>query len=109
MLGRGGSSGGNGVGLGDGIAGQLLAYQANKPIIDRILHEAGFAGADPIKALLGGMETPPQAVSPKADGAAKAPKSDGPVTKTSRVRRLKPASPERRAPRCRQAAAGRRA
>ena len=82
MLGRGGSSGGNGIGLGDGIAGQLLAYQANKPIIDRILHEAGFAGADPLKALLGGLEMPPQAVVPQADGAAKAPKSDGPAKKT---------------------------
>lgn len=62
MLGRGaggdGNGHGNGVGLGDGIAGQLLAYQANKPILDRLLKEAGFTGADPIKALLGGIENP---------------------------------------------------
>ena len=60
MLGRGGDGNGhgNGIGLGDGIAGQLLAYQANKPILDRLLKEAGFDGADPIKALLGGIETP---------------------------------------------------
>ena len=36
------------IGLGDGIAGQLLSYQANKPIIDRILREAGLRG--PLKA-----------------------------------------------------------
>src|SRR5262249_56354358 len=52
MLGRGASGEGNGVGLGDGIAGQLLAYQANKPIIDRVLREAGFIGPDPLPALL---------------------------------------------------------
>ena len=73
MLGRGGSSGGgngNGVGLGDGIAGQLLAYQANKPILDRILQEAGFAGEDPIKALLAATETPKTSVAQSGNGAA---------------------------------------
>lgn len=35
---------GGGVGLGEGLAGQLLAFQANKPILDRILKEAGFSG-----------------------------------------------------------------
>lgn len=62
MLGRGAggdSNGhGNGIGLGDGIASQLLAYQANKPILDRLLKEAGFVGADPLKALLGGLDNP---------------------------------------------------
>ena len=53
-----GNGHGNGIGLGDGIASQLLAYQANKPILDRLLKEAGFVGADPLKALLGGIENP---------------------------------------------------
>jgi flotillin len=73
MLGRSagadGGTNGSGIGLGDGIAGQLLSYQANKPIIDRILREAGFEGADPLKALLGGTESPTRAVAPEGNGA----------------------------------------
>src|SRR5262245_55903546 len=66
MLGRGaaGGVGGGGIGLGEGLAGQLLAYQANKPILDQILREAGFnGGGDAVKALLGGIETPPAATN----------------------------------------------
>ncbi len=72
MLGRGASGDGHGggVGLGDGIAGQLLAYQANKPIIDRILREAGFVGSDPLKALLEGIEPSSRSISPQGDGQA---------------------------------------
>jgi flotillin len=45
LLGRGGGGGaGGGLGLGDGLASQLLSVSAFKPIIDRILAEAGFAG-----------------------------------------------------------------
>jgi flotillin len=78
MLGRGGGDAnghGNGVGLGDGIAGQLLAYQANKPILDRLLKEAGFVGADPIKALLGGIENPaaPPVTAKFGDGVPATP------------------------------------
>jgi flotillin len=47
LLGRGGGGGGGGagggLGLGDGLASQLLSVSAFKPIIDRILAEAGFA------------------------------------------------------------------
>ena len=38
------NSDGGGIGLGDGLAGQLLSLQANKPIVDTILAEAGFSG-----------------------------------------------------------------
>jgi flotillin len=38
------SSDSAGIGLGDGLAGQLLALQANKPIVNSILAEAGFSG-----------------------------------------------------------------
>ncbi|HTO33590.1 MAG TPA: hypothetical protein VL202_20815 [Pararhizobium sp.] len=30
--------------MGEGLAGQLLAYQANKSILDKLLKEAGFEG-----------------------------------------------------------------
>ncbi len=58
MLGRTGTgaSSGNGVGLGEGLAGQLLSYQANKPILDRLLKEAGFDGDNAISALLGNLD-----------------------------------------------------
>jgi flotillin len=50
LMGRGGANGGanggghGGIGLGDGLAAQLLSVTAFKPIIDRILAEAGFVG-----------------------------------------------------------------
>lgn len=73
ILGRGisGDGHGGGIGLGDGIAGQLLAYQANKPIIDRILREAGFVGDDPLKALLDGVD--PSSPGAAQGGGRKAP------------------------------------
>src|SRR6202034_1561725 len=44
LLGRGGNAGGaGGLGLGDGLASQLLSVSAFKPMIDKILTEAGFA------------------------------------------------------------------
>ena len=57
MLGRGAADGGGrGIGMGDGLAGQLLAYQANKPILDQLLKEAGFEGDNAISSLLGNLE-----------------------------------------------------
>jgi flotillin len=56
-LGSGASDGGGGMGgFGEGLAGQLLSYQTNKPIVDRILREAGFAeGGNAVDSLLGAM------------------------------------------------------
>jgi flotillin len=54
LLGRGGSggAGGAGLGLGDGLASQLLSVSAFKPMIDKILTEAGFAaGPDALTSL----------------------------------------------------------
>jgi flotillin len=53
LLGRGGSGGGaGGLGLGDGLASQLLSVSAFKPMIDKILSEAGFAaGPDAMTSL----------------------------------------------------------
>jgi flotillin len=50
---NGGSGGGSGgFGLGDGLAAQLLSVTAFRPIIDKILAEAGFAaGHDPLTSL----------------------------------------------------------
>jgi flotillin len=60
MLGRGGAGGasGGGIGMGEGLAGQLLAYQANKPILDRLMKEAGFSGDNAINSLMSGLDTP---------------------------------------------------
>jgi flotillin len=62
LLGRGGGNGavngsGNGgghgsLGLGDGLAAQLLSVSAFKPMIDKILTEAGFpTGPDALTSL----------------------------------------------------------
>jgi flotillin len=57
LLGRAGGNGangshGNGLGLGDGLAAQLLSVSAFKPMIDSILTEAGFAaGPDALTSL----------------------------------------------------------
>jgi flotillin len=43
---------GHGLGLGDGLAAQLLSVSAFRPIIDKILTEAGFAtGPDALTSL----------------------------------------------------------
>jgi flotillin len=68
-------AGGGGVGLGEGLAGQLLAFQANKPILDRILKEAGFSGdANAIDSLLGAVTGESIEVDPKAVDPAPAPR-----------------------------------
>jgi flotillin len=80
LLGRGGGTGGgvgggagsglgSGLGLGDGLAAQLLSVSAFKPMIDKILTEAGFAaGPDALTSLTNALaqskaaaavETPP--------------------------------------------------
>lgn len=71
MLGRNGNgaNGGSGVGLGEGLAGQLLSYQANKPILDRLLKEAGFDGDNAISALLGNLDGKANATQPSDDYA----------------------------------------
>lgn len=47
--GRPGEQGGNSM---NDLAGQLLSFTAQKPILDEILAQAGFKGADPTQALL---------------------------------------------------------
>jgi len=42
--------------MGEGLAGQLLAYQANKPILDQLLKEAGFEGENAVSSLLAGLQ-----------------------------------------------------
>ncbi|MET0745117.1 MAG: flotillin domain-containing protein, partial [Microvirga sp.] len=50
------SAGGAGIGLGDGLAGQLLTLQANRPIVNAILAEAGFGDrGNALDTLLGSV------------------------------------------------------
>ncbi len=61
-LGRGGASGGGVGGAGgasDNLLQMLLAYRAQAPMVDALLKESGFTGADPVAAMMG-------AVAPKA-------------------------------------------
>ncbi|MBB4007231.1 hypothetical protein [Allorhizobium taibaishanense] len=41
--------------MGGGFVGELLAYQANKSILDRIQKKAGFDGDNAVSALLAGL------------------------------------------------------
>ncbi|MCT7667824.1 flotillin family protein [Shinella kummerowiae] len=50
-LGGNGGNGGAGNAVGD-LSSQLLNFTAQKPILDEILSQAGFKGADPTQALL---------------------------------------------------------
>src|SRR5262249_3350333 len=72
MLGRGGNGAmnghGNGLGLGDGLAAQLLSVSAFKPIIDRILAEGGFAaGPDALSTLTNALNAPASPSAVEAD------------------------------------------
>lgn len=66
---RGGSGASTG-GLGGNFFDNLLAYQGQKPIVDTILQQAGFVGANPIDALTGGL------VAAKASEAETASRAD---------------------------------
>jgi flotillin len=78
MLGRGGAgAAGGGLGLGDGLAGQLLSVSAFKPMIDKILTEAGFAaGHDALTSLtdaLAARQLASSVASPAASGGTSTP------------------------------------
>ena len=74
-----GGNGGDGTGhpIGD-LSSQLLSFTAQKPILDEILAQAGFKGADPTQALLAASldgasrndaaKAAPQAAVRKSDG-----------------------------------------
>jgi flotillin len=53
-----GADGANGGGPIADLSSQLLSYGAQKPILDAILSQAGFAGSSPIDALLNGTQHP---------------------------------------------------
>lgn len=48
----------------DGLLGALLAYRAQAPMIDKLLAEAGFTGANPVEALLSSARSANGAVKP---------------------------------------------
>lgn len=66
-----------GLGLGDGLAAQLLSLQANKPIVNTILAEAGFAGGGNAIDTLLGSATAQQPI--KVDGAGDGSSSGKPL------------------------------
>ncbi|MCQ4628537.1 flotillin family protein [Shinella sp. CPCC 100929] len=70
-----GGNGGDGAGnpVGD-LSSQLLNFTAQKPILDEILAQAGFKGADPTQALLGAAIGNPAART--LNGSARAQTDD---------------------------------
>ena len=96
MLGRngGGLNGGSGLGLGDGLAAQLLSVSAFKPMIDKILTEAGFAtGPDAITSLTNAL----RGKQAEAAGSATAASDDVAKSSTSEAAPAK-ASPGSKKP-----------
>ena len=93
LLGRGGAGGGigagGGLGLGDGLASQLLSVSAFKPIIDKILTEAGFAaGPDALTSLTNALAAQPLAGSVAPPAAS----DDAPTPPASNTTPGKPAT-----------------
>jgi flotillin len=74
LAGTGSGQGGNAVG---DLSSQLLNFTAQKPILDEILAQAGFKGADPVDALLSGATSASKA-SASTVGDAK-PSSRSPL------------------------------
>lgn len=74
LVGGRGNSEGAGIGLGDGLAGQLLSLQANRPILNSILAEAGFSGGSNALDTLLGSVTAKEPI--KVEGRTDAP---GPI------------------------------
>jgi flotillin len=56
----------------EGLLSALLQYRANAPIVDQLLAQAGFAGANPVEGLVGALSTPtkPFEAKPAADTPA---------------------------------------
>ena len=67
-LAAGGSNGAipNGGGTpAESLLSALLQYRANAPIIDQLLAQAGFAGANPVDGLVSALKTPAKPVEAK--------------------------------------------
>ncbi|UXM94663.1 SPFH domain-containing protein [Bartonella sp. HY329] len=68
MLGRSSDGKSSGIGMGEGLAGQLLAYNAQMPVLNELLKTAGFDDKDAVSSLLN------EAVGKKAEiGAGQSP------------------------------------
>jgi flotillin len=66
--------------MGEGLAAQLLSYQANKPILDRLMKEAGFEGDNAVSALRDNLDakiTTPAPARPAASPPAATKALDG--------------------------------
>jgi len=97
---RGAGGSGGALGGGGSLVEQLLSYQGQKPVLDKILQEAGFSGANAIDALTNGLVpaktfkdqgtngSVPEAAAPSAapaNGAAGEPVAAGPVADKRRA------------------------
>ncbi|MBB4232203.1 hypothetical protein GGD56_006098 [Rhizobium mongolense] len=49
--------------MGEGFAAQLLSYQANKPILDRLMKEECFDGDNAVPSLLDNLEQPKRSLA----------------------------------------------
>lgn len=82
MLGRGGAgqpNGTGGLGMGEGLAGQLLAYNAQSPVLAELLKAAGFSGTDAVAALMREATVGAEA-APAPNGAQPADAPPAPAT-----------------------------
>jgi flotillin len=62
----------NGGGATDHLLSALLQYRANAPIIDQLLAQAGFTGANPVDALVNAVKGAPATTAVAPTGAIKA-------------------------------------
>jgi flotillin len=75
------NGGGNGLGLGDGLAAQLLSVSAFKPIVDKILAEGGFAaGPDALTSLTNALAAQQLASPVEPPAIEEVYEADEPVT-----------------------------
>jgi flotillin len=66
-----GAAGNGGGSAADNLLSALLQYRANAPIIDQLLAQAGFAGGNPVEAVMSAVK--PGSATPVAQQAAPVP------------------------------------
>jgi flotillin len=78
-LGRGSNGGGGTASTGtapDNLLSMLLAYRAQAPMVDALLKESGFTGADPVSSLINGASGVKAASAPDEDDEVSAESMD---------------------------------
>jgi ribosomal protein L12E/L44/L45/RPP1/RPP2 len=79
------------------LAGQLRSYQANKPILDKLLKEAGFDGDNAISSLLGNLDgaKPAKLVPAPVKPAIPAAPPVAPAAAAAPAKTIAPAAPKK--------------